>query len=281
MLTDHRGIYISLIIVFVLNLTACLGGGRAPVYSREEQKTKTVEQKPVPQKVIPGSRVLTNPTLHKGYYTVVRGDTLYSIAWRYQLDYKQLSKWNGIRSPYLIHVGKKLRLTAPPQKPVQRVAKTEKPKPYPKPKPPAIKKKSAQVVKKDSRIKSTPKKLPANVTWHWPAKGKLISSNTVSSRNGIDIKGKMGQTIKAAAAGNIVYSGRGLVGYGNLIIIKHNKTFLSAYAHNSRLLVGEGTRVSAGQPIAEMGNSATNMIKLHFEIRKDGKSVDPLKYLPK
>jgi lipoprotein NlpD len=121
----------------------------------------------------------------------------------------------------------------------------------------------------------------AKIKWLWPARGTIINSNTASGRNGLDIKGKMGQTIKAASAGSVVYSGSGLLGYGRLVIIKHNSSFLSAYAHNSRVLVNEGNKVLAGQPIAEMGNSGTNMVKLHFEIRKDGKSVDPRQYLPK
>lgn len=283
MLSIQRQSFTCLLIILTLGLTSCMGGGRAPVYSRGDQQSAPIEKKPVAEKIIPGSagsQRITDPILRKDFYKVISGDTLYSIAWRYQLDYKKLARWNAIRAPYVIHVGKKLRLTPPPEKPVQVVAKAKNPGPYPK-QPPVEKKPVPKPEAKQVAIKPAPK-LPAKISsWQWPAKGKLISSNTVSSRNGIDIKGKMGQTVKAAAAGNVVYSGNGLVGYGNLIIIKHNKTFLSAYAHNSRLLVSEGTKVSAGQPIAEMGNSGTNMVKLHFEIRKDGKSVDPLKYLSK
>jgi lipoprotein NlpD len=288
MLPTQRQSFTCLLIILLFGLTSCLGGGRAPVSSRGGQQSASVEKRPVAEKIIPGSAGsvrITDPILHKDFYKVVRGDTLYSIAWRYKLDYKKLARWNAIRTPYVIHIGKKLRLTPLPEKPVQIATKVKNPGPYPKPtevfkKPvPKSNPKTPTIVKQAPTIKPTPG-LPAKIgSWQWPAKGKLISSNTVSSRNGIDIKGKMGQTVKAAAAGNVVYSGHGLVGYGNLIIIKHNKTFLSAYAHNSRLLVIEGAKVGAGQPIAEMGNSGTNMVKLHFEIRKDGKSVDPLKYL--
>ena len=280
MLFEQRRLPTCFLIILLLGLTSCLGGGRAPVYSRDDQKSVPTAKKPIPQNVIPGSgesERITRPLVRKDYYKVVRGDTLYSIAWRYKLDYKKLAKWNAIRTPYVIYVGKKLRLIPPPEKSAQTISSAKNPGPYPKVKPSPVIRKGEQIVKQSPTIKQTTK----ITSWQWPAKGKLISSNTVSSRNGIDIKGKMGQTVKAAAAGNIVYSGKGLVGYGNLIIIKHNKAYLSAYAHNSRLLVNEGTKVSAGQPIAEMGNSATNMVKLHFEIRKDGKSVDPLKYLPK
>lgn len=284
-LTEQRQLFTCFLMIIILGLTSCMGGGRAPVYSREQQKATPIAKKPIPQKVIPRAGDATKPVMRKNYYQVVRGDTLYSIAWRYKLDYKKLAKWNSISTPYVIHVGKKLRLIPPPAKPVRKIVKTEKPANYQKPKPPPVSKKpetkTGSIAKQAPVVKQT-QKLPAKISqWQWPTKGKLVSSDTVSGRNGIDIKGKMGQTVKAAAAGNVVYSGSGLVGYGNLIIIKHNKTFLSAYAHNSRLLVNEGTTVSAGQPIAEMGNTGTNMTKLHFEIRKDGKSVDPLKYLPK
>ncbi len=298
MLSKQRQFSICLLGILLFGLTSCLGGGQAPVYSRGEQQSERVTQKPVPQEVIAGSVVAkrkVNSTEQKNYYKVIKGDTLYSIAWRYKLDYKILAKWNAVRSPYVIHVGKKLRLI-PPLKPVKEIAKFENPGPFPKPEPrpvpkepdskfvtipvPKIPQQTSPKVKPLSVRKLAPV-LPAKISsWQWPSRGKLISSNTVSARNGIDIKGKAGQPVKAAAAGIVVYSGSGLVGYGNLIIIKHNKTYLSAYAHNRRLLVEEGGKVKAGQAIAEMGKSGTNTVKLHFEIRKDGKSVDPLKYLP-
>lgn len=117
------------------------------------------------------------------------------------------------------------------------------------------------------------------INWSWPTNGKVVASFNEASNKGIDIAGTTGQAINAASSGKVIYSGSDLRGYGKLIIIKHNKTFLSVYAHNSKLLVKEGQQVTAGQKIAEMGNSDSNTVKLHFEIRQQGKSVDPAKYL--
>ena len=124
---------------------------------------------------------------------------------------------------------------------------------------------------------------PANneeLTWIWPASGKLIGSFSEGGNKGIDISGRAGDPVNAAAAGKVVYSGTGLRGYGKLVIIKHNNTFLTAYAHNQTILVKEGQTVGKGQRIAEMGNSDTDQVKLHFEVRRQGKPVDPIKHLP-
>ncbi len=120
----------------------------------------------------------------------------------------------------------------------------------------------------------------SNTGWAWPTEGKVTSRFNPARNKGIDIAGKKGQTIKAAASGKVIYTGSDLRGYGKLVIIKHNKTFLSVYAHNSKITIKEGQAVKAGQKIAEMGNSDTNAVKLHFEIRKQGKSIDPAQYLP-
>jgi lipoprotein NlpD len=117
--------------------------------------------------------------------------------------------------------------------------------------------------------------------WRWPAKGKVVTSFSRSGGKGIDIAGKFGQVIVAASDGSVVYSGSGLIGYGQLIIVKHNKRYLSAYAHNNKILVKEGDTVKGGQRIAEMGRSGSNRAMLHFEIRRDGKPIDPMRYLPK
>lgn len=118
-----------------------------------------------------------------------------------------------------------------------------------------------------------------SISWTWPTQGKVVASFNEASNKGIDIAGTTGQAVNAASSGKVIYSGSDLRGYGNLVIIKHNKTFLSVYAHNSRLIVKEGQIVAAGQKIAEMGNTDSNSVKLHFEIRQQGKSVDPAKYL--
>ena len=148
---------------------------------------------------------------------------------------------------------------------------------------------SSPAVEKNTRIEIAPQPVPqksdkvinqSDAEWIWPTTGKLVSSFSKNSK-GVKISGQAGQPILASAAGEVVYSGHGLRGYGNLIIIKHNNTFLSAYAHNSKILVKEGEAVVKGQKIAEMGNTDTDTIQLHFEIRKHGKPVDPMEYLPK
>jgi lipoprotein NlpD len=134
---------------------------------------------------------------------------------------------------------------------------------------------------KSNDLKTTDTNQPddESITWAWPTQGKLSARFNEGSNKGIDIAGNMGQAINAASTGKVIYSGSDLRGYGKLVIIKHNKTYLSVYAHNSKIIVKEGQVVSAGQKIAEMGNTDTNAIKLHFEIRRLGKSVDPAKYL--
>ena len=118
--------------------------------------------------------------------------------------------------------------------------------------------------------------------WVWPTEGRIVAGfSPRAGLKGIDISGKYGQTIRSAAAGKVVYAGAGLRGYGKLIIVKHNEVFLSAYAHNRKILAREGIRVAAGQRIAEMGDTGTDRVKLHFEIRKDGRPVNPIHYLPK
>ena len=226
------------------------------------------------------------------HYTVRRGDTLYSIAWRYGYDYRQLAGWNGIRAPYTIYPGQRLRLTRPPSKSSTKTAKRSSGTSSKSTKSPATPKKSASrnsSSKKSASSKSLKKSGKgaakggdASVKrWHWPTKGKVVTTFSKSGGKGIDIAGKLGQPILAASDGNVVYSGSGLIGYGQLIIVKHNKRYLSAYAHNNKILVKEGDAVRGGQRIAEMGRSGSNRALLHFEIRRDGKPIDPTRYLPK
>ena len=122
---------------------------------------------------------------------------------------------------------------------------------------------------------------PGDVAWQWPSSGKVIQPFSESGNKGIDFAGKSGDPIQAAAAGKVVYVGTGIRGFGQLLIVKHNATFLSAYAHNRKILVAEGQQVTRGQKVAEMGNTDSDMVKLHFEIRKQGKPIDPTEYLPK
>lgn len=198
-------------------------------------------------------------------HIVREGDTLYSIAWSAGVDYRALARWNGISPPHVIKPGQKLRLRPAGTATATRTASTRSSAPS----------KSAAAPESGS--------LPGVVSgWIWPTSGPVIRRFSRDSANpGVDIAGKPGQTIKSAADGRVVYSGDGLRGYGQLIIVKHDKMFLSAYAHNRKLLVREGDRVRRGQPIAEMGSTGAQRVKLHFEIRKRGAAVDPLQYLPK
>jgi lipoprotein NlpD len=299
----------------------------------------------LPNENVPASSTSVTPA--QTTYRVVRGDTLYSIAFKHGLDFRDLAAWNGIASPYRILVGQDLRLGAPPQTapvaaqpipepqpgqavtsgisesatttplaanaaatkpsafeslPAQPAAaptepapvETPLPKPVespPKP-PPAVpvpKPAEAPPPVKPAAVPAPPK--PADnaaqlsaggVTWRWPADGKVVGTYVAGdqTKQGLDIAGSAGDPVRAAADGEVVYSGNGLIGYGELIIVKHNANFLSAYGHNRKRMVSEGERVKAGQEIAEMGSTSASRDELHFEIRKNGKPVNPLDYLP-
>ena len=243
-------------------------------------KNPRVTRDPVP----PPARSDTPATVERsvipnsGYHHVEKGDTLYSIAWQYGHDVRDVANWNNIRAPYTIYPGDRIHVTRPTG--ITRKKVTPRPAPrYSPPKSTAAKRPRTESVTK--RTKSTNYK--GKITWQWPAKGKIISTFSArdSGKKGIDIAGRSGQRVYAAADGEIVYSGSGLRGYGKLIIIKHNDTYFSAYAHNKRLHVKEDQVVRKGQHIADMGSSETNRAMLHFEVRRNGKPVDPLRYLPK
>ncbi|MBN1379886.1 MAG: peptidoglycan DD-metalloendopeptidase family protein [Gammaproteobacteria bacterium] len=204
-------------------------------------------------------------------YRVRSGDTLYAIAWRYQVDYKTLAQWNGIRSPYIIHPDQELILVDPEFLPENR-----------RPKNNSSTAATASVATKPRTVKSNRKAGPPPGEFRWPTEGKVVRhfKGSKSSSQGIDIAGQHGQPIYASADGRVVYSGSGLAGYGKLVIVKHSEDYLSAYAHNSRLNVKEGEQVKAGQVIANMGAAEQDEPRLHFEVRKQGQPVDPLKYLP-
>lgn len=209
------------------------------------------------------------------YHRVRDGDTLYSIGWQYGYDYRTLAKWNQIEPPYVIKPGEWLRITPPEGAPsVQRVART----------PEVVDAGAAPPPQPPSNInqRRPPAAASKSIAWSWPARGILLVgfSPHRPMGQGLDIAGDPGEPVRAAASGRVVYSGDGLKGYGNLIIIKHNEHYLSAYAYNRRILVKEGDHVSRGEEIAEMGDSGTNRVELHFEIRRDGDPVDPLDYLP-
>ena len=220
-----------------------------------------------------------------GQYVVQRGDTLYSIAFRFGWDWKTLAARNGIPAPYVIRSGQIIRFGSS-----SAVAQTRSSAPVTRSAPavPVITQVQApakpiqnQAPARPVAVVTTPP--PSTAGWGWPAKGAVIGrfSSNGSLNKGIDIAGELGEPVFAASDGAVVYAGSGLRGYGELIIIKHSDTYVSAYGHNRRLLVREGQQVKVGQSIAEMGFTGTDRVKLHFEIRRQGKPVDPLQYLPR
>lgn len=258
---------VFVILIASLLLFSCASHHSAPVTDRSQ-------------------KALWRPKTH----VVSPGDTLFSIAWRYGLKYEDLAKFNGIKAPYVIRPSQVIRLdlfgsgglgnvNRPNQSSVTAdyLGKKEPPKTS-----------DPKDVRKENKTKA-PRAIGKNAVnlgapqWRWPSRGTILSSfqGNDGFNKGIDLGGKLGEPVLAAAAGQVVYAGSGLRGYGKLLIIKHNETFLSAYAHNERLRVKEGDLVKVGQVIADMGSSGTDRVMLHFEIRRDGTPVDPLKYLPR
>jgi len=209
--------------------------------------------------------------------TVQRGDTLYGLAFRNGVDFRELASWNRIGPPYTIYPGQRLRLY--PQSGSSRTTATTTRAP------PAAGKPRPSSPSPAERRPATGPAAPASsgFAWRWPADGQVIARFVAgdATRQGVGIGGSAGQPVRSAGDGVVVYSGAGLVGYGELIIIKHSESWLSAYGHNRKRLVNEGQNVKAGQQIAEMGRSGAARDMLHFEIRYNGKPVDPLLYLPK
>lgn len=208
------------------------------------------------------------------YYQVERYDTLYSIGFRSGYGYRQLAAWNKITPPYVLKIGQKLKLFQPKKAFTKHIRSDNKPKKF-KPN-----NSNNSNTKKPSTLSTQPKK-PSKLYWAWPLKGRILKKFSKTNNKGIDIDGKIGQDVKSTAAGKVVYSGNSLPGYGNLLIIKHNDLYLSAYANNSRLLVKEGQFVKKQQVIAKVGRVRGKPSSLHFEIRKNGEPINPLKYLPK
>ena len=327
MLTDMNGYLRPLVLTSLVLLAAC-GTQRSVVVEPAAGGPSRVVA-PAPARPMPG-----------GSYRVAKGDTLYSIAFRNGVDFRDLASWNHIDSPYTIWPGQELKLSSPDgrppaaaavhaapvvatAKPVPPTAHVVTPAPQPQPgfQPAAASTASAAVVAAPSTaapahastlapaasttpvvpVAGAPAATAANtpppappvpaapgatrsnggVNWRWPADGQLIKRfQSGDAIPGIEIAGKSGDPVRAAADGVVVYSGNGLVGYGELVIVKHNDSYLSAYGHNSKRLVKEGQRVTAGQQIAEMGSTGASRDELQFQIRKDGNPVDPLGYLP-
>ena len=231
----------------------------------------------------------------EGVHTVQRGDTLYSVALRYGVDVRELARWNGISDTSVLSIGQTLRLTPPAAvatvTPVAPAGSTEV-RPLPAPgavettpppataaaPPPVTPSAGPPTSTKPEPVKPAP--LESTVQWQWPAPGKVIETFEETRNKGIDIAGNEGDPVQAAADGEVVYVGSALRGYGNLVIVKHNEEFISAYAHNRQVLVKQGQGVKRGQRIAEIGRTDADRTKLHFEVRRQGKPVDPLRYLP-
>jgi lipoprotein NlpD len=237
--------------------------------------------------------VAQRPAVTTGQYVVRPKDTLFSIAFRYGWDYKALAARNNIPTPYTIHPGQTIRFDGRTGSTPTPVASTTDSTPSSSLKTTVIRRQangattSTAVVTPSVGSKPTPAPMPpagpAPTGWGWPSNGILIGkfSSNGSLNKGIDIAGDLGQPVLAASDGTVVYAGSGLRGYGELVIIKHSDTYVSAYGHNRRLLVREGQQVKVGQTIAEMGSTGTDRVKLHFEIRRQGKPVDPLQFLPR
>lgn len=266
-----KSLKLFVILITLLLIASCASNSPAPVLDR----SKNIANRPKTHVVIPG-------------------DTLFSIAWRYGLKYEVLAKHNRIYPPYIIRPSQIIRLDVAGtggaivgKQPLSQRDRGVNPGAK------VINKKPVSTLKNNNNRqenKTQKNAASSNKTqawgapqWRWPAKGPLLSSFQGSNalNKGIDLGGKLGEPVLAAANGQVVYSGSGLRGYGKLLIVKHNEIFLSAYAHNDRLLVKEGDFVKVGQRIADMGSSGTDRVKLHFEIRRDGTPVDPLKFLPR
>lgn len=225
------------------------------------------------------------PPAPPGFYRVKPGDTLYRIALENGQNYRDIAAWNNLTNPNQIEVDQLLRV-APPAGGVTTAAPAAggaaaTPPLSSGPAVPPIYGSGSNSSSAPAAA-STEAAVPAasNVSFAWPVRGALLNTFDDSKNKGINIGGTAGEAVKAAAEGRVVYAGNGLRGYGNLIIIKHDATYLTAYAHNRALMVKEGDAVTKGQKIAEMGNSDSDRVMLHFEVRRQGKPVDPLKYLP-
>lgn len=287
------------VLLLAITLAGCASSGqRAPVYERAEaEKNAALANKSSQEK-----------DWRPNSYIVQKGDTLFSIAFNYGFDYHELAEMNGIRDPSVITIGQEIHIrpgkgattARTAVKPIEVLVK-DQPKlvkyPYSAAAMAQIDKVQEQRTPATTAIVAATAKPEAKadnsggdsdeaaeeaaLDWALPTRGKVITQFSESANiKGIDIAGNLGQPVLASASGKVVYSGSGLRGYGKLIIIKHNNTYLSAYAHNNKLLVKEGQAVARGQKIAEMGKTDSREVKLHFEVRRFGKPVDPKKYLP-
>lgn len=234
----------------------------------------------------PASGGVRPSAIRHGATTLVqRGDTLYGVASRNGIAMRDLAAWNGIQPPYTIHPGQRLRLY-PPTTGTAAASRPAAPRPstgaLARPRGGASAAPPATAAKAPAPAVAASAPRDSGIAWRWPADGALLNRYAAGdpTRQGIDIGGAGGAPVRSAGDGTVVYSGSGLVGYGELVIIKHSDAWLSAYGHNRKRLVNEGQLVKAGEQIAEMGRSGAARDMLHFEIRYNGKPIDPLLYLP-
>jgi len=244
------------------------------------QKAPVVERSATRQPAAPAGAAAPRPEARPDTYVVKRGDTLYSIALEHGADYREVAQWNSLEDPSKLSVGQVLRVTAPAQQPGVQVGSA----------PPGAGKIESrplgsgpqQQQKPVAAARDEPRLLDAQpLQFAWPAKGKVLAGFAEPRRKGIDIDGKPGDPVNAAAAGRVTYVGSGIPGLGKLVVIRHDQGFITVYAHNKDILVKEQQTVTRGQKIAELGSSDSDRPKLHFQIRKGAAAVDPLLYLPK
>ena len=283
----RAGYWLLLALLSAMVLSGCANKNRpAPVEDRSPNAARA------PAKMVASADNAGKP----GYYSVKSGDTLIRIGMDNGQSWRDIARWNNIENPNLIETGQVLRVTPPEEtgvvvRPVSSTNVVTSPAPANTASAPALASNTASVRPPASAANppnaSTPTNNLANtdsaedtVSFQWPTRGNVLAGFDEVKNKGIDIAGKAGDPVLAAADGKVVYAGSGLRGYGNLVILKHNNTYLTAYAHNQSLLVKEDQAIKRGQKIAEMGNSDADQVKLHFEIRRQGKPVDPAKYLP-
>lgn len=288
-------------LVLTAMLAACTSKAPAPVVERGSRT------------VAPASAATAAAARSGEFHTVKKGETLYSIALEYGQSYRDLAAWNNLEDPNVIRVGQQLRVAPPEGAAVARpvaapaavevqpagtipadtaagvlkrepkggkrpytdqtvvvLAKPEEPRPAAPPPAPARPDPGAEAAAAAG----------AELNWTWPAGGRVIAGYVEGVNKGIDIEGRIGEPVLAAESGKVTYAGSGIRGYGNMIIVQHAGGLSSVYAHNSRLLAKEGQQVTRGQRIAELGDSDAGQAKLHFEIRRQGRPLDPLKLLP-
>jgi lipoprotein NlpD len=276
---------VAVLLVLALGAGCAAQRRAAPV---EDRRPAPRAQAPKPQPPVPASApaVAPAPAAPEGFYSVKRGDTLYSIALEHGHDYRELAQWNSLDDPTKLSVGQLLRVSPPAEPAVivgsgqlgSRVesrplaALPSEPKPaaaVPEQKPPAAVTEQKPLAHEEPKLEVHP------LTFAWPVKGKVVAGFAEPRQKGIDIEGRSGDPVTAAAAGRVTYVGSGIPGLGKLIVIKHDQGYITVYAHNRDILVKEQQNVTRGQKIAELGE------KLHFQIRKGAAAVDPLLYLPK